>query len=57
MAWAPPDDAFGRLAAPADAWFALWTMQYQLTRDGDGRLAAGFTGLRVLAIREITRQS
>ena len=55
-AWAPPDDASARLGTPADAWFALWTMQYQLTRDSDGRLVAGFTGLHVLAIREITEQ-
>jgi len=31
-------------------------MQYRLTRDSNGRLAADFTGLRVLAIREIARR-
>lgn len=56
-AWAPPDEASARLSAPADTWFALWTMQYRLARDSDGRLTANFTGLRILAIREITRRS
>jgi hypothetical protein len=51
--WAPPDATTTRLGAPADQWYALWTLQYGLIRDDAGRLAAGFAGLKVLRIREI----
>ena len=43
----------GRLPA-ADRWWALWTTQYRLSRDPDGRLAAGFSGLRMLSLEEVT---
>jgi len=55
--WLPPDESSARLGASAEQWYALWTMQYQLIHDSDGRLAAGFAGLRVLAIREIKWRS
>lgn len=42
-----------RIGAPADEWYALWTRQYQLGRDPEGRLAAGFAGLRVLALEKV----
>lgn len=56
-AWQAPDDKTARLGAASERWFALWTLQYQLIHDEDGRLAAGFAGLRVLAVREIKRTS
>jgi hypothetical protein len=52
-----PEKQSARLGAPADAWYALWTMRYQLVQDDTGRLAAGFAGLRVLALREIRPQA
>ena len=52
--WAVPDTGAARLGAPADRWWALWTTQYRLTRDPDGRLAAGFSGLRMLSLEEVT---
>ena len=55
--WAPPDDKTARLGAPADQWFALWTLQYSLIRDDAGRLAASFAGRKVLGIREIGKES
>jgi hypothetical protein len=55
--WAPPDDKATRLGAPADQWFALWTLQYSLIRDDAGRLAADFAGLQVLRIREVKHRS
>jgi hypothetical protein len=51
--WAPPDKSSSRLGGQAEQWYALWTLQYNLIRDTDGRLAAGFASLRVLRIREI----
>lgn len=51
-AWSAPAGASSRPGAPAERWYALWTLQYRLTRDPEGRLAAGFAGLRVLAIKE-----
>lgn len=51
--WAPPDRETARLGAPADQWYALWTLQYSLVRDDAQRLVADFAGLRVLRIREI----
>lgn len=51
--WSAPVGPSARLGAPADPWYALWTRQYRLGRDPDGRLAAGFAGLRVLALREV----
>jgi len=54
-AWTAPEGSSARLGAPAEQWYALWTMRYRLIRDSDGRLAAGFTGLRVLALREVGR--
>jgi hypothetical protein len=55
-AWMPPADRTTRLGAPAEQWYALWTTQYRLVRDPEGRLAAGFSGLRVLTIREMKRR-
>lgn len=54
-AWSPPDEHSARLGAEAETWYALWTRQYRLMRDDDGRLTANFAGQRVLALREITR--
>jgi hypothetical protein len=51
--WTAPDASSPRLGDTADQWYALWTLHYSLTQDEDGRLAAGFAGLRVLRIREI----
>jgi hypothetical protein len=42
-----------RFGAPAEPWYALWTMRYRLIREDDGTLAAGFAGLRVLALRAV----
>jgi hypothetical protein len=55
-AWVSPSEPSARLGAPAERWYALWTMQYQLTRDSEGRLVAGFAGLQVLAIRELNQR-
>jgi hypothetical protein len=55
--WLPPDDRSSRLGAEAEPWYLLWTLQYRLIRDPEGRTAADFTGLRVLALREIKRQA
>ena len=51
--WIAPEGSSPRLGAPAEQWYALWTKQYRLSRDSDGRLAAGFAGLQVLALREV----
>ena len=51
--WSAPGGKSARFGAPADRWYALWVTQYRLGHDPDGRLAAGFSGLRVLALREI----
>jgi hypothetical protein len=51
--WAPPDAGSARLGDRAAQWYALWTLQYETVRDPEGRLAAGFAGLRVLKLREI----
>lgn len=45
-----------RYGAAREQWFALWTTEYRLVRDEKGRLAAGFKGLRVLAIREVKQR-
>jgi hypothetical protein len=52
-AWAAPAGPASRLGAPAERWHALWARGYRLARDPDGRLAAGFDGVRVLAVREV----
>jgi hypothetical protein len=52
--WSAPGGPSARFGAPADRWYALWATQYRLSRDPDGRLAAGFAGLRVLALREVS---
>jgi hypothetical protein len=45
------DKSPARLGAPSEAWHALWTYNYNLIGDPEGRLAAGFSGVRVLAIK------
>ena len=55
--WAPADDQSARLGAPAEKWYALWTLQYRLAHHTDGRLVADFSGLRVLAVREVTKRA
>jgi hypothetical protein len=52
-AWIEPPTSSVRQSASADKWFALWTLQYRLSHDTEGRLVADFSGLRVLAIREV----
>jgi hypothetical protein len=52
-AWAPPNPSTARYGDTADKWYALWTLQYQVNHDQDGRLVADFTGLRVLALKEV----
>lgn len=52
-AWSPPERSSSRFGAPAEPWYALWTIRYHLIRDSDERLAAGFAGVRVLALREV----
>jgi len=51
--WSAPAGPAARLGAPAEPWYALWTMRYRLGHDPEGRLAAGFAGLRVLALKEV----
>jgi hypothetical protein len=51
--WTPPEESSARPGSPAERWFALWTLRYDLIRDPQGRLAAGFAGRRVLKLREI----
>jgi hypothetical protein len=53
--WAVPDASSTRLGARAEQWYALWTLHYFLVRDSEDRLAADFTELRVLKLREIRR--
>jgi hypothetical protein len=53
-AWITPTAPSARLGGRAEQWHALWTLQYNLIHDPEGRLAAGFEGLRVLKVREIT---
>jgi hypothetical protein len=53
--WAVPDASSARLGALAEQWYALWTLHYFLVRDSGDRLAADFTELRVLKLREIRR--
>lgn len=55
-AWIPPTASSARLGAEAEQWYALWTLQYKLVHDPEGRLAAGFEGQRVLKLREVTHQ-
>jgi len=55
--WAPPEESSARPGAVAERWYALWTLHYDLVRDPQGRLAAGFAGRRVLKLREIGRPS
>jgi hypothetical protein len=55
QAWVAPTMPSARQGAAAETWYALWTRQYRLTRDSDDRIVANFSGLRVLAIREIRR--
>lgn len=52
-AWSDPDASPARFGAAAEPWHALWTFQYRLGPDPDGRLAAGFAGLRVLAVKPV----
>jgi hypothetical protein len=50
--WVPQSEP-ARYGAPADHWYALWATEYRLIRDQQGNLAAGFSGIRVLALRSI----
>lgn len=52
-AWAAPAGQSSRPGAQAERWHMLWTREYRLVRDPGGRLAAGFDGVRVLAVREL----
>jgi hypothetical protein len=42
-----------RYGAPAEPWFRLWTRAYRIVRPPEGGIAAGFDGVRVLAVRPV----
>ena len=52
-AWSAPSETANRPGAPAEGWYAFWTRGYRLVRDPEGRPAAGFAGIRPLALRPV----
>jgi hypothetical protein len=55
-AWQLPESS-PRSGHASDNWYALWTKDYRVGHDPEGRLVAAFTGIEVLALRRAGQQA